>query len=387
MDVLSEILPTRMPKRGAPRLAAIAVLLALLHFGKLFFVTLITAIVISFILEPLVEIFMRLRLPRGPASFLACSLALLALYFASLGAYAQVIGLLDDLPNYGKRLGEMGTAATARVENLERTLNEMLPKRMQERSATGETQQAAQKNRRNRKTAEPQQQQPLPPTVQEVRIQQERPNILEVAYDQLSQLYDVILASSFVPFLVYFMLSWRDHIRRSFLQLFEGEDRGEVASSLRVVAELTRAYMAGNFVLGILLSVITTALFLFFRLPYALLVGPVSGFLSLVPYVGLPLAVLPPAMAALPVYKTLPQYLILCTSVAFLHLIAMNVFYPKVVGGRVHLNPLAVTIALMFWGLLWGGAGLALAIPITAGVKAVCDNVSGLEPYGKLLGD
>lgn len=386
MDVLSEILPTRMPKRGAPRLAAIAVLLALLHFGKLFFVTLIAAIVISFILEPLVEIFMRLRLPRGPASFLACSLALLALYFASLGAYAQVIGLLDDLPNYAKRLGEMGMAATARVENLERTLNEMLPKRMQERSATGETQQTAQKNRRTRKTAELPQQ-PLPPTVQEVRIQQERPNILEVAYEQLSQLYDVILAASFVPFLVYFMLSWRDHIRRSFLQLFEGEDRGEVASSLRVVAELTRAYMAGNFVLGILLSVITTTLFLFFRLPYALLVGPVSGFLSLVPYVGLPLAVLPPAMAALPVYKTLPQYLILCTSVAFLHLIAMNVFYPKVVGGRVHLNPLAVTIALMFWGLLWGGAGLALAIPITAGVKAVCDNVSGLEPYGKLLGD
>jgi predicted PurR-regulated permease PerM len=57
------------------------------------------------------------------------------------------------------------------------------------------------------------------------------------------------------------------------------------------------------------------------------------------------------------------------------------------VGARVHLNPLAVTIALMFWGLLWGGAGLALAIPITAGIKAVCDNVSGLEPYGRLLGD
>jgi predicted PurR-regulated permease PerM len=41
----------------------------------------------------------------------------------------------------------------------------------------------------------------------------------------------------------------------------------------------------------------------------------------------------------------------------------------------------------MFWGLIWGGAGLVLAIPITAGIKAVCDNVSGLEGYGKLLGD
>ena len=41
----------------------------------------------------------------------------------------------------------------------------------------------------------------------------------------------------------------------------------------------------------------------------------------------------------------------------------------------------------MFWGLLWGGIGLLLAIPITAGIKAVCDNVESLEPFGRLLSD
>jgi predicted PurR-regulated permease PerM len=53
----------------------------------------------------------------------------------------------------------------------------------------------------------------------------------------------------------------------------------------------------------------------------------------------------------------------------------------------VHLNPLVVTVALMFWGTIWGGIGLLLAIPITAGIKAVCDNVTSLHGYGKLLGD
>jgi len=70
-----------------------------------------------------------------------------------------------------------------------------------------------------------------------------------------------------------------------------------------------------------------------------------------------------------------------------LHLLALNFLYPKVVGSRVHLNPLVVTVALMFWGTLWGGIGLLLAIPITAGIKAVCDNVSSLQAFGKLLGD
>jgi len=65
----------------------------------------------------------------------------------------------------------------------------------------------------------------------------------------------------------------------------------------------------------------------------------------------------------------------------------LNLLYPKVVGSRVHLNPLVVTVALMGWATLWGAAGLMLAIPITAAIKAVCDNVESLQAYGKLLGD
>jgi predicted PurR-regulated permease PerM len=41
----------------------------------------------------------------------------------------------------------------------------------------------------------------------------------------------------------------------------------------------------------------------------------------------------------------------------------------------------------MFWGILWGGVGLLLAVPITAGIKAVCDNVEELRDYGRILGD
>lgn len=380
MDVLEEVLPNRRPASVSRSVIAIGILLVLLYYGQLFFVTLISSLVIAFILEPVVAMFMRLRLPRGPASFLACSFALLMLYFISLGAYTQISGLMRELPTYTQRIRQLAGAATERVEQWEESINNVLPRRMQERGATPESGPAV---KGRKKKADP----PAPPPVQEVRIQQEKPSVIERAYESLSSIYDVLLAASFVPFLVYFMLSWRDHIRRSFLQIFKGPDRSEVAESLRGIAELTRAYIAGNFVLGIILSVVTTALFLLLRLPYALLVGPISGFLSLLPYIGLPLAVLPPVLAALPVYERLPQYLILSTAIALLHLLALNLLYPKIVGGRVHLNPLAVTIALMFWGMLWGGSGLALAIPITAGIKAVCDNVSGLEPYGRLLGD
>jgi predicted PurR-regulated permease PerM len=145
--------------------------------------------------------------------------------------------------------------------------------------------------------------------------------------------------------------------------------------------------MIGNFVLGVMLAALSCSFFFAIKLPYWPLIGMLSGFLSLVPYVGLPLAIIPPLAAGLIVYNQPTIYVMIAVVIAMLHLLALNFLYPKVVGSRVHLNPLVVTVALMFWGTLWGGIGLLLAIPITAGIKAVCDNVSSLQAFGKLLGD
>jgi predicted PurR-regulated permease PerM len=193
--------------------------------------------------------------------------------------------------------------------------------------------------------------------------------------------------ASFVPFLVYFMLSWRDHAHRSFLQFFDGEDRIVAMKSLERIAELVRGFVVGNFALGLLLAASSSLIFWKMGLPYPLLTGPLSGFCSLVPYIGLPLALAPPLFVSLMVFQGVSSYVLLGAIVMLLHILALNLLYPKFVGSRVHLNPLVVTVALMFWGFLWDAAGLILAIPLTAGIKAVCDNVVSLRQYGKFLGD
>jgi predicted PurR-regulated permease PerM len=210
---------------------------------------------------------------------------------------------------------------------------------------------------------------------------------LVYAYTYLAEYYSVLLMASFVPFLVYFLLSWRDHIRARYLLIFEGENRQAAAAAWAGLGDMVRAYVIGNFMLGLLLSVASALLFASVKLPYWLIIAPMSGFLSLVPYIGLPLALLPPVIAALPASKEPAMYLFLTVSVAMLHLLALNLLYPKFVGARVHLNPLVVTVALMFWGMLWGALGLVLAIPLTAAIKAGCDHVPSMQPYGRLLGD
>jgi predicted PurR-regulated permease PerM len=361
---------------------AMGVIIAALYFGRVILVTSIVAVIIAFILEPYVTFLIRLRMPRPLASFIVCSVALLLLYVIGMGAYTQVSVLYSDLPSFGQRIGDAVDDLRQKIQGAEENAYKLvLPgKQRQQEEERLKAQQAAAKSRRTAKTA------PLPAPPLPQPTQPERIPIGEYLYAHLSSFYTIVLMVSFIPFLVYFMLSWRDHINRSFLQFFHGEDRLVAARSLNGIAEMVRAFVVGNFLLGLLLALASSLTFWIMRLPFPLLVGPLSGCLSLVPYVGLPLAMVPPLFAALS-QNTVQVYLLVVIAVAVLHLVALNVLYPKIVGSRVHLNPLVVTFSLMIWGFLWDAPGLLLAIPITAGLKAVCDNVKGLRPIGKFLGD
>jgi len=376
---------TDRPARIANVLASLLLITAILYFGRVFFITFISAVLLAFLLEPVVNGLMRLRAPRGLASFLACSLMLAVVYLMGLGLWLQVQGLWNDLPNYSRRIAELVDAAVQQIEDIEKTAREIIvPRRLREPPPQPEPP-AAQRPRR--KAAQP----PppaAPPAVQQVRIQREEGQLVNAIYQRLAAYTDAALMASFVPFLVYFMLSWRDHILRAILAALPGErERASMLQAWNGIASVARAYLVGNFILGVVLSVASASFFWFVKLPYWQVVGPLSGFLSLVPYLGLPLALIPPLVAALPIYNALPAYLIIGATTAVFHLIALNLLYPKLVGARVHLNPLVVTIALMVWYLLWGAAGLFLAIPITAGLKAAFDSIPSLRPYGQILGN
>jgi predicted PurR-regulated permease PerM len=363
-------------------IVALGVIVAFLYFGRVFFITAMTAVTIAFILEPFVTLLMRLRLPRSVASFVVCTLALLFLYVIAMSAYSQLTGLFDELPKYGQRIADIVDGVQQRIQGVESDTYRMLVPTRQ-RLEDEERQRQAAKNRKSSRALPPTAATPPTPAP---ASPPPGSAISDYVAAHLSSFYQILLMASFIPFLVYFMLSWRDHINRSFLQLFQGEARGVASRSLEGIAEMVRAFVVGNFLLGFLLAIVSSAMFYAFGVPYAFLVGPLSGLLSLVPYVGLPLAMLPPLAAALGP-NTVPIYVLVVVSVSLLHLLAMNLLYPKIVGSRVHLNPLVVTFSLMLWGFLWDAPGLLLAIPLTAGLKAVCDNVKELRPIGKFLGD
>ena len=202
----------------------------------------------------------------------------------------------------------------------------------------------------------------------------------------VGSLYSILLVAAFLPFLVFFMLAAKPQIWKATMELFHISKRTRVKEALDQVSSMLRGYLVGNALVALILMVASWGFFsddpsglslsrgCYFRPAQS---GTVSRRRPLL------------AASFLDRLDEVEYGGPFCGhrgDLFLLHLIGFNVLMPAIVGRRVHLNPLAVTIALLIWGWLWGTIGLILAIPITATLKVVCDHVDGWEPVGRWLG-
>ncbi|HXM23823.1 MAG TPA: AI-2E family transporter [Terriglobales bacterium] len=339
--------PEAPRRHWAMNVVGIAGILALCYFGESVLVVMLVAVLLAFILAPIVDLLTYLRFPRSLAAAIAILLLLGALGGIVYYSYNQAATLLQDLPKYTSKVRDSAL--------------------------------------RFRKSAE--QFQVLSPEhekgVVSVRPATDWTDILTRGFGSVSA---GVLAVSFVPFLVFFMLTWQQHVRSATVMLFPLENRHTAYVTLGLISAMVRSFMVGNLLIGLFVGAVSTIIFGMIHLPFFYFAGFASGFLSLVPYMGILLALLPPIFVGLGHAGSEDVFIIVATVIG-LHLIALNLLYPRFLGKRLQLNPLAVTMGLLVWGALWGAMGLLLAIPITAAMKIIFDHVESLKPYGAWLGE
>ncbi len=332
---------------------ATAAVLCLMYVAKLILVVILTAGLMAFVLAPLVDGLAKFRIPRPLGAFLAVFLLVFSVGAVSYLSYARALDFLSQVPEYRTRLQHILFEIRAQAERFEKTTENVLP--------------------------------PEPEDKNSVTVR-ERNSLGNFIGRNMSSFSETALAVSFVPFLIYFMLSWQDHVRASSVMLFKMKNRNTAYVTLGLIAQMIRSFIIGNLMIGLFLSAASMAAFGLMGLPYFYFLGVISGFLSLIPYLGVMLAILPPVIVGLG-YLTTTTFVLTCALVVGLHLFAMNVLYPMVLGKRLRLNPLALTLALLFWGWLWGAMGLLLAVPLTGALKIICDNIAQLRPFGAWMGE
>jgi predicted PurR-regulated permease PerM len=334
--------------------AAIAVI-GLIYLLKLVMVTALFSMLLAFVLEPLVSRLVRIRIPRAVGALLAVALMVgLAgglIYFF----YNRAVDFATQLPRYSGKIHSTLANLRAQTRQIEESTRSVIAS-----PNVGK-----------------------PPLAVEVR---EAPGLSNLISAGSGTLGEVLLAISFMPFLVYFMLTWKDHAHSSTVRLFPKEHRLMAHRTVGRISTMIRSFITGNLLVGLVCAVASTIVFWRLGIPYFYFLGVISGFVSLIPYLGVFLALLPPLAAGIGVVNKAGVGIILLTVVG-LHLLSMNVLYPKIVGKRLRLNPLAVTLSLLFWAWIWGAMGLILAVPLVGATKIVCDYVDPLRGFGAWLGD
>ena len=334
-------------------IAAIAVI-GLIYLLKVVLVTTLTAILLAFVMEPMVKQLRRIHVPRALGALLAVLLMIAVVLSLTYFFYSRAVDFATELPKYsGKIRSEIDgfRAQTSKIE--EGTRSVMASPTSQKR--------------------------PVPVEIQE------SPGLSRVI-SAGAGLGDVFLAITFVPFLVYFMLTWKDHVHSNAVRIFPKEHRLVAHRTVTRISEMIRVFIAGNVAVGLANAVISGLVFWRLGIPYFYFLGAISGFAGLIPYLGVFLALLPPLAGGMGILSKTGLLAVVLTVVG-LHAVTAYAVFPKLVGKRLRLNPLAVTVSLLFWAGIWGAMGLILAVPLVGATKIICDYIDSLHGIAAWLGD
>lgn len=332
---------------------AIIATVALLYFLKFVLVTIFLALLLAFVLEPLVSQLRRIAIPRAIGAMAAIIIA--AIVVGSLGCflYSQVASFSSELPQYSARIRQSLEKIQAPIKRLENNTQSAT-------SVAGNSQAV-------------------------VPVQIQEPPLSHFLFSNSESIGRALLAITFIPVLTYFMLSWKDHIHVATVQLFPEEHRLLAFRAMARISRMLRSFLLANLIIGLIGAASFTALFWCLGIRNFYFIGVICGFLSLIPSIGALLALLPPIVGGLGVLHE-SGFLIVVVGIIGIHVTTVDFLYPKLVGQRLLMNPLAVILSLVFWAWIWGGVGLVLAIPIVGGAKIVFDHTDSLKGVGSWLG-
>ncbi len=334
------------------RVIAAAIILLFCYYAQGVVITLLLSILLAYFLDPAVELLERVHVPRTIGAMTMVLILIAVLVAVGYGLGERTADFAANWPKYGGMLKQAASTVEGKISGLEGRVTDLGPEAANAARA-------------------------------EVRPE---PGVLRsLILRGIGSLYALFLEVTFVPFLVFFMLAGKREVWHGTLQLFPVSRRTQVKETLEDMREVLRDYLAGMTLVTLLVIAASSLFFWFLDMDYPILTGIASGLLNMVPYIGAVMAWLPAFLIALAKWKTIGSFVLIAGGLTAIHVLALNFVAPQLVGRRVRLNAVAITISLLFWGWVWGGMGLLLAIPITATLRVICDHNESWRPIGRWL--
>lgn len=302
---------------------------------------LVIALLLSFVLDPLVEFLTRLKLPRFVAILVVIVLILALGSLLAFVLYASVQSVLREFPFYQGRIVELYRLASETFQ---------LPEDL----------------------------------ITELQIIRQLGNFL-VAFS--SDFLGVLGALVMIIVFLLFLLLEKPYLRPKVTQALEGPRTEKI---WRIVAH-TNAQIGRYLTVKLFVSSVTGGLvwlaFGIIGVDFAFVWGVLSFLFNFIPSIGsIAVGVISVVFATLQFYPAVNPIVAAAVSMLTIQLVLGNVIDPKMQGDSLKISPVVILFSLLLWGWLWGIVGLFLAVPLTVALKIVFENIPGLHFVGVLMG-
>jgi predicted PurR-regulated permease PerM len=379
--------PSPVSLRPMSFLAGIAVI-AILYFGKEFFLPLIMAILISFLLAPVIH-----RLEAWHLGRIGSVLVATILTFGLIGGIAyvvagQLIDLANQLPNYKDTIAAKVATLRPRKDNAldkaTQTLKDITKEVIKETPegvvASAETATVVEQGREP--TASPP---PAPPVP--VQVVKRADSAIEFLRGYAAPLLKPLGNAAVVIVFVIFMLIGREDLRDRIIHLV-GRGRLHVTTqALDDAGGRVSRYLLAQLIVNVTYGIPIGIGLYFIGIPNAILWGLFATILRFVPYIGPWLAASFPLFLSLAVGTTWTAPIETLALFVVIELISNNVVEPWLYGASTGLSPMAVIVSAVFWTWIWGGIGLILATPLTVCLAVLGKHLPSFAWLDVLLGD
>jgi predicted PurR-regulated permease PerM len=357
-----------------------AAIVAALYFGREVLLPMALAVLLSFVLAPLVKLLQRLYLPRFAAVAIVVLFAFGVIFGLGTLMFAQISQLAGDLPRYQSNLGEKiqtlrgATTASGTLEQASQVLRNL------------------QKELDRPKTAKPGSpsapdaggvpDRPIP-----VEVRQPDPGALQTLATLISPLIQPLATTGIILIFVVFILLQQQDLRNRLIRIAGSHDLQRTTMAMddagKRLSRLFLMQLALNATFGLIIGLGLWAI----GVPSAPLWGLLAMALRFVPYIGAIVAAIFPLIVATAVDPGWSMMLKTAALFLVVEPLIGQVIEPMVYGHSSGLSPVAVVVSAAFWTWLWGPIGLILATPLTMCLVVLGRHVERLKFLEVLLGD
>jgi putative permease len=319
-------------------LLLVAGFLVIIYMGGML-APILTSIVIAYMLEPIVALMQRYRMPRLAAVIIVCLMFLLLVLFLILWLIpvlsTQITQLVQDLPH--------------QIDRWQQVLSRLPQKYPQF-------------------ITEPQVNDIM--TATRDQLKQLGQGMLSFSLSSIPIVFAIVIYLILVPLMIFLMLKDKDLIL-SWLKGYLPKERGLAAKVWKEMDQQIGNYVRGKFTEIIIVGGVTYIVFVIMKLHYAALLGVLVGLSVIIPYIGAAVVTVPVAMIAYFQWGWSADFAYVMLAYGIVQALDGNVLVPLLFSEAVNLHPVAIILAVIVFGGLWGLWGVFFAIPLATLVKAV----------------